>query len=273
MNSRYYDHIARIYDDARYLTDEAARTAADVICDVAGLSPESRVLEVGVGTGSNVMPFVLEGMDVVGIDPSAPTLEVAQVKAAGRPNLTLLADGGDRLPVPDARFDCVLTVHVLHTVADWRACLDEIARVLRPSGTYVYGEYLLPRHRAEMDAAYREIARALTGEVPAVSANSAAIPAPTLANVRSHLKADGWTVSDRQVTAWTVAETVATLLSFYELRAFGSCWLVPLEVHHKTMTQLTAWCHRHFGGLDAELSSTVSYQALFARLPTEHRFD
>lgn len=273
MNRRYYDHIAGFYDDARYLIDVAARAAADVICDIAGLSPKSRFLEVGVGTASNVIPFVRAGMDVVGIDPSPPMLAMAQAKAAGLPNLTLLVAGGDSLPFSDARFDCVLTVHVLHAMADWRTCLNEIARVLRPDGNYVYGEYLLPRHRAEIDAAYRAIIGALAGKVLADSADRAAIPAPSLANVRGHLEARGWTVSERQVTEWAVAETAATLLSCYERRAFGSCWLAPKEVHQQAMTRLAAWCHRHLGGLDAELSSTVSYQALFARLPTNHRFD
>ena len=42
-----------------------------------------------------------------------------------------------RLPFPDGEFDLVASFNMLHHIAEWRAALSEIHRVLRPGGHYI----------------------------------------------------------------------------------------------------------------------------------------
>lgn len=47
----------------------------------------------------------------------------------------LLADAS-RLPFADGRFDAVVEMAVMHHVPDWRDALQEVARVLKPGGSF-----------------------------------------------------------------------------------------------------------------------------------------
>lgn len=66
----YYDNIAQIYDQTRWLTESVAEEVADFILDFTCATPETSFLEPGVGTGLNVLPWVKRGYYVTGIDIS-----------------------------------------------------------------------------------------------------------------------------------------------------------------------------------------------------------
>ena len=48
---------------------------------------------------------------------------------------------GERLPFPDAQFDCVVTTLTLCSIRDPVPALREMRRVLKPDGTYVFLEH------------------------------------------------------------------------------------------------------------------------------------
>lgn len=115
-----------------------------------GLSPGTRVLDVGCGDGRHLgMLRRMAGVDAIGVDLAASDLESANerlrtldavppsqggsVRDAGH-WLTLRADVA-RLPFPDGSFDCVIASEVLEHVHDDQAVLQELTRVLRPGGT------------------------------------------------------------------------------------------------------------------------------------------
>jgi SAM-dependent methyltransferase len=94
------------------------------------LGPDSRVLELGCGTG-NFITALRHGVgcECVGVDPSAEMLE--QLRARGS-DVTTLRNAAERLDLPDSSFDFVYSVDVIHHVEDRRAAFAEVARVLRP---------------------------------------------------------------------------------------------------------------------------------------------
>ena len=59
-----------------------------------------------------------------------------------RRTVTLVADVGERLPFPDASFDCVVTTLMLCMVADLHRVVGEARRVLRPGGTFLFYEHV-----------------------------------------------------------------------------------------------------------------------------------
>jgi ubiquinone/menaquinone biosynthesis C-methylase UbiE len=105
-----------------------------------------RTLEIGVGTGRNLGYFP-PGLQLVGVDASAPMLERARRRATGlgRPIDLLLADA-QRLPFPDRSFDSVVSTLSLCTIPDEGRALAEARRVLRPGGRLIWLEHVRSAH-------------------------------------------------------------------------------------------------------------------------------
>jgi ubiquinone/menaquinone biosynthesis C-methylase UbiE len=106
------------------------------------------VLEIGAGNGGN-LPYLPADVHLTLLDINPYMLRYLQERAA-RLNLSAyraLAAGAERLPFPPASFDTVISVHVLCSVADQGRALDEVRRVLRPGGTFLFLEHVAaPRH-------------------------------------------------------------------------------------------------------------------------------
>lgn len=94
-----------------------------------------RVLEVAVGTASNVLLFPPD-VTVTGIDVSPGMLAEARRRLAdaGR-TATLLEADAQRLPFDDASFDTVVCALSLCSIPDPAAAIREMRRVLVPGGT------------------------------------------------------------------------------------------------------------------------------------------
>ena len=87
-------------------------------------------LEVGVGTGRFAAPLGIE----CGVDPST------EMRKRSRKREIDVKDGGaEKLPYPDARFNCVLMTTTLCYLKDPGAAFEEVRRVLRPGGAFVVG--------------------------------------------------------------------------------------------------------------------------------------
>ncbi|MGY1988141.1 bifunctional 2-polyprenyl-6-hydroxyphenol methylase/3-demethylubiquinol 3-O-methyltransferase UbiG [Blastococcus sp. SYSU DS0669] len=104
-------------------------------CDPAGL----RVLDIGCGGGFLAEEFARLGCRVVGVDPSAPSLETARRHAeASGLEIDYRVGSGEDLPVEDAEFDLAYCCDVLEHVTDLDQVIRETARALRPGGTYFF---------------------------------------------------------------------------------------------------------------------------------------
>ena len=106
----------------------------------ARLKPQMHVLDLGCGRGG-----VLEQLRTVisfpfGIDPDGQSL--VQHRIPGMPRAVALAD---QLPLTGAIFDGVVCSWVLEHVANPSHVFDEVSRVLRPGGFFIF---LTPNARA-----------------------------------------------------------------------------------------------------------------------------
>jgi len=100
---------------------------------------EAEFLEVGVGTGISLPGYSSQNR-IIGIDLSAEMLCKAQRRVAGL-SLTnvekLEVMDAEHLSFADASFDVVVANHVISTVPNPEAALDECARMLRPGGEMI----------------------------------------------------------------------------------------------------------------------------------------
>ncbi len=121
-----------------YLPRDHARqvNATDYVTVVMAAGPTPhRVMDLGCGTGSSVDLFraVEAEVDWVGVDVG----DSAEVRQRTRSDATFVTYDGLVLPFPDASFDIVYSRQVLEHVRRPEAHLREVARVLRPGGSYV----------------------------------------------------------------------------------------------------------------------------------------
>ncbi len=106
------------------------------------------VLELGVGTGSNLAFYPVEVSDVVGIDPHPAVLDrargtVRKLEGDGLPyRIRLHRTDAQRLPYADASFDTVVAFLTLCTIPDHAAAAREAYRVLRPDGRLLVMEHV-----------------------------------------------------------------------------------------------------------------------------------
>jgi len=95
-----------------------------------------KILDAGSGTGIFTRDFLLAGARVVGLEISAPMLQLARKKAGGYPFQGIQ---GDMLFLPfcDNTFDKTVSVTALEFIRDARKAIDELFRVTRQGGVVV----------------------------------------------------------------------------------------------------------------------------------------
>jgi demethylmenaquinone methyltransferase/2-methoxy-6-polyprenyl-1,4-benzoquinol methylase len=112
---------------------------------LARLGPGQRALDVCCGTGDVALALVRTGARVTGLDFSPEMLAVARRRARTATAAVEFIQGDAlALPFADASFDAVTISYGLRNLADFRAGLAEMARVLRPGGRLVVLDFGKP---------------------------------------------------------------------------------------------------------------------------------
>ncbi|MFW5695264.1 MAG: class I SAM-dependent methyltransferase [Alkalispirochaeta sp.] len=114
-------------------------------------SAAGAVLELGAGTGVNIAhydPARIESLTMSDLDDRELVLteRVARLQPALSGRVAATQIDAQRLPFPDNSFDTVVATLVFCSV-DCQPCgFDEIRRVLKPTGRYLYLEHVRPQH-------------------------------------------------------------------------------------------------------------------------------
>ena len=128
-----YDRMSAKTEDAG-LRDLRRRLLADA---------EGRVLEIGGGTGANLLLYgsAVESLTVT--EPEQPMLRRLDRKVREQAPLTkVLRARAEELPFADDSFDTVVSTLVLCGVDDQEQSLREVHRVLRPGGQFMFIEHV-----------------------------------------------------------------------------------------------------------------------------------
>jgi len=132
--------FARVYDTAFILAEQRGlRVVRKGLVSQA----KGRVVEVGAGTGLNLEHYSEEISDLVLTEPDPHMAAKLRQRAKALPmDTSVLEAPAERLPLDDASVDTLVSTLVLCTVKDPILALAEIARVLRPSGTFLFAEHI-----------------------------------------------------------------------------------------------------------------------------------
>lgn len=121
---------------------QRAQRRAKMLIEAAGIGSQSRVLELGCGTGIFTSLLAQTGSDIVAVDISPVLLDQAVAKPIVKPiewRVTFRIEDAERMTFEDASFDVVVGSSILHHL-DVEQAIGEIYRVLRAGGRMAFGE-------------------------------------------------------------------------------------------------------------------------------------
>ena len=235
-----FDRAAEFYDRSRSISDEAmARHRRGGGRELRG---RGRVLEVGVGTGLLALPLHEAGIEVVGLDLSAPMLGQAR-REGGR---SAAVPAGPRRRHADAvrrgAFGAAYLRWVLHLIPDWRGVLDEVVRVVDPGGVFLanlgaYGGYRrgdpapVRRDRRRLDRAGGAVVGGFDELDAEMAGPGAHAPGPA---------------GDPRGGEGPLAE----FLDGIDENRYSWTWPVAEDVRRRAAAELRPWAAERFGPLD-----------------------
>jgi len=141
--------LARRRDVFHARNDRYARAGFDRIAAAefvieAGGELSGPALDIGTGKGLAARSLARRGLNVVSVDVDAEEQALARFLAEEEglaERIRFVRGDASELPFPRSHFGCAVMVGVLHHLEDPIPSLDEMARVLRPSGTAVLADF------------------------------------------------------------------------------------------------------------------------------------
>jgi ubiquinone/menaquinone biosynthesis C-methylase UbiE len=121
------------------------RASGDAFVESLGVTPATKVLDLGCGDGTTALPAAQRGAEVLGVDIARNLVEAGnrRAHAAGLANLRFAeGDACDLRPLADDSFDLVVTVFGAMFAPKPFEVAKEMVRVTRPGGRIVMGNWI-----------------------------------------------------------------------------------------------------------------------------------
>lgn len=128
---------------------------AEKLLSHANPRPGQRYLDVGTGNGRAAIDMAAKHrLDVTGIDIDREQIRLAQASADGIANVHFMTLDGRDLPFANGAFDIVSAFKVTHHIAAWQEAVEEMIRVLRAGGYFVYADLVVPESAAALSTKF-----------------------------------------------------------------------------------------------------------------------
>lgn len=250
----------------------------DAIVAATHATPQTRFLELGVGSGRIALPFIRAGYDYTGVDLSQPMMDQLTRKLAAEPasqahHYHLQQADVTQLPFADDSFDVAIAVHVLHLVDGWQQALREARRVLRTPGGQLLIAY--ETHASEGESSARHSVNAEWGRIlrdlgvkreelaPGIRPSSHQHTNEALIDYLHELGArtEDLTLLEHETPALSPRQMAQRHID----RMYSGDWLLPEETHAEAVRRLQTWLATECPNPDVPISGRAAFKAIIAR--------
>lgn len=129
----FYYHSRKDKDGPSWFYNENLEMPATL--ELLGNIKEKKILDLGCGPGFHIKYLVKNGASVKGLDISKELIHFAKKE---NPSVDFKIGDMEKLPYKNAEFDIVLCSLVLGHLKRWDRVLNEISRVLKAKGIFVF---------------------------------------------------------------------------------------------------------------------------------------
>lgn len=232
-----FDRAAGYYDQTRGFPPGVERGVAALIARVGNLTSESRVLEIGIGTGRIALPLAPHVSAYYGVDLARPMLDRMNEKSAGEPIYPVIGDI-TRLPFASHSFDAVIAVHIFHLVPGYRDALREAARVLKPGGVLLHGW----NAGSKATTVEKQIEKIWNETVGALHAPTASAPGAMTRDERlTFLPANSWSLLREDTLTFSSDRPASAYFTGLINRLYSSLWSMPDDIHAAGVKAIQAY--------------------------------
>ena len=235
-----FDRAIEYYDQTRGFPPGVDQHIPQLFTAAGNLTPRSRVLEIGVGTGRIAVPVAPHIGQYFGIDISTGMMGKLRAKLTAE-RVNLIQGDATYLPFASKTFDAVIAVHIFPLIPTWRAALKEVARVLKPGAMLLHGWNGRTRDNILNDVWESETQT--SHEAPG---------AVGITEQGTFLYEEGWRERGAQQTyEFSVSHSANSFLSMIEGRKWSRCWRMPDDVIERGAAAVRAYIDANFPDPDA----------------------
>lgn len=272
MPSLSFDQVAHAYDATRGYPDVVAQQIALAIERVSNATPQTRFLEVGVGTGRIAFPLASLGHIYTGVDISEKMVEQLQEKLRAAhwqeqrqlwgnasdentkqpsvvrrytnpeqaASLRLVMSDITNLPFHKASFDIALAVHIFHLVDGWQRAVQEVLQALRPGGMLLHcwdehGKLDIQ----DISGEWQRIVISLGGKTRRPGASSVHF-------VTELLTDHGLQTQKIQAVNWERSVTPREIIENITQRIWSNTWSIPDSIFIPATQRLITWANERY---------------------------
>jgi ubiquinone/menaquinone biosynthesis C-methylase UbiE len=138
MKMNKIEYYLMTFDLSRYVY---LRGIVRKLRDISGLAPGKRVLEIGCGNGvgtRQILEFFQPG-EFIATEYDRRLVEITKLKNKGSKVMVEEANAAD-LRFANDEFDAVIGLSVIHHIPNWKDCVGELHRVIKPNGLLIIEE-------------------------------------------------------------------------------------------------------------------------------------
>lgn len=112
------------------------QAAIDYLYNDIGLHPNSKIADIGSGTGSLSKLLLERGSEVIAVEPNQAMREAAEQRLSSHPGFQSRSGSAEATGLPDQSVDFIVCAQAFHWF-DQAAAQTEFRRILQPGGKVI----------------------------------------------------------------------------------------------------------------------------------------
>jgi ubiquinone/menaquinone biosynthesis C-methylase UbiE len=138
MRMNKYEYLLMNFDFGRHFY---LRSIVENLLQLSQLLPDKKILEIGCGNGvgSKHVLDIFRPKDFIATDLDVRLIDIARKKHNGG-KIKFEVGNATSLRFQNNEFDAVLGLSVIHHIPNWKDCIDELHRIIKPDGLLILKE-------------------------------------------------------------------------------------------------------------------------------------